>query len=839
MENTINIGIDLGTTNSVIAKFKASQVEIFRSPVTWGQTLPSVVGFRKDRVLVGAKAQELLQRDPRNVFGAFKRKMGTTETYESANAGRVLTPIQLSAEVLKELKTFVQDGSPLEAAVITIPASFDTVQSNATKEAGHLAGFQQVVLLQEPIAASLAYANGLPELELQNGHWLVYDLGGGTFDAALVRILDEEMRVVDHIGDNFLGGKDFDSLILELMVIPQLEEKYKFHKLEEQMKSATGKHNATWHVLMHKAEAAKIELSTHPTADIEILMQDDDGQEVDEVFTLRRTDFENMIKPHVGRTLEMAHQMVQRNKLTPKEIRFALMVGGSTYIPYVRESVGMSLGVPVNIDIDPTTAVAIGAAYYAGTKLRKAAAPAATQPEAGPRAQGSAPTEKPGLRMKLAYEKATKDSEVFFAATVEGEIENLFYKITRDDGGFDSGIKPLQARITEDLPLVPNTFNQFSIRVFDWQNNEVPTDAGPIAITQGKFSIVGQPLPEDICMEIDDLDEAETKLHLLFQKNSILPIKKTENRVVRSTIRKGSPERFVINVLEGSADALPQSNKTIGFMAIEGDKLNQDLVQGADVELTFEISESRDLRILAYIPMLDQEFEQIFTPTQRHLPIALLREELDELARELDFQIAAATSREDYEAAASLNKLKLEARQMAQQLESMTDDDVTDRRYQIEDVKRRMSLQVFRIARQKKLDAALGEYTRAKMVARANIEKSGNAFEKQRLDQIVSQEGQFLNSSPAKVRQRARELSQLNFQVLWRDDEYQINLFEHLKQSLGRYDDPDRAQRLIESGRQASEHQNFPALRGINNQLIAMIPREQQDQSFRRATGLM
>jgi molecular chaperone DnaK len=136
--------------------------------------------------------------------------MGTAESFKIKSINESKTPIELSAQVLKELKTFVNTGDTLDAVVITIPASFDTIQSNATKEAGIQAGFKQVVLLQEPIAASLAYANMKKEREMKEGQWLVYDLGGGTFDVALIKIKDGEMKVLDHEGDNFLGGADFD-----------------------------------------------------------------------------------------------------------------------------------------------------------------------------------------------------------------------------------------------------------------------------------------------------------------------------------------------------------------------------------------------------------------------------------------------------------------------------------------------------------------------------------------------------------------------------------------------------------------------------------------------------
>src|SRR3989454_10234367 len=195
MSNMINFGIDLGTTNSLIAKFSKGNVEVFKNPNGFKETLPSVVGFRNDRIFVGEQARTYAEKDPKSVVSRFKRKMGTTESFKIKALAQSKTPIEFSAFVLKELKTFIHTGEVPEAMVVTIPASFDMVQSNATKEAGLLAGFKQVVLLQEPIAASLAYANKEKSLNLTNSQWIVYDLGGGTFDVALGRVVGGEVKV--------------------------------------------------------------------------------------------------------------------------------------------------------------------------------------------------------------------------------------------------------------------------------------------------------------------------------------------------------------------------------------------------------------------------------------------------------------------------------------------------------------------------------------------------------------------------------------------------------------------------------------------------------------------
>lgn len=316
MRNTIDFGIDLGTTNSVISKFDGKNITIYKNPRGLKQTLPSVVAYRRERILVGDKAIELLEKDPSNVVGLFKRKMGTTESYYIENLENTVTPIDLSAVVLKELKNFVLDTDNIEDIVITIPASFDTVQSNATKEAGIKAGFKEVVLLQEPIAASLAFVN--TQEENAEGNWLIYDLGGGTFDVALVNIEEGEMNITDHAGDNFLGGTDFDLMLIESLIIPELEKKGTFNDFETQLKSATGKYNKIYFELLYKAEQVKIELSSEETSEIEMEIEDDNGEFIDFFLTIDRTTFNRVIKYYVDKSIGLIDELIQQMKSSIK-----------------------------------------------------------------------------------------------------------------------------------------------------------------------------------------------------------------------------------------------------------------------------------------------------------------------------------------------------------------------------------------------------------------------------------------------------------------------------------------------------------------------------------------
>jgi molecular chaperone DnaK len=819
MENMINFGIDLGTTNSVIAKFVKGEVQVFTNPADFGRnTLPSVVAFRKDRIFVGSKAQEFAEKDPKNVISRFKRKMGTSETYKIPVLNQSKSPIELSAQILKELKNFVQTGDKLDSVVITIPASFDTIQSNATKEAGLQAGFKQVILLQEPIAASLAYANKKKDKELSDGQWLVYDLGGGTFDVALVKIKEGDMKVLDHEGDNFLGGTDFDEEIVRKLIIPKLENLGKFSDLESQMTSAAGKYNGKFLAYRFSAEKLKIALSSQTSEEINVQITDEEGNDIDEYISISRTEFENIIKPSIDTTIEMVKKILVRNSLSSKDLQFVLMVGGSTFIPYVRKRVEEMLQIPVNCDIDPTTAVAIGAAYYAGTK------PKSFEKDEKKKKNVS-------LKIRMAYEKASKEKEEYFAAKIEGNIEGLSYRITREDGGFDTGLKPLSKQISEDLPLVENAYNFFKFVVYDKQNNIVETDAELIGINSG-YGITGQPLPNDICLEVDDLELGRTRLELIFQKNSVLPITKTITKPLNKTLIKGSNESVRISILEGSHLALPEANLSIGFLEIRGNQVVRDISKGSDIEITIEISESRDLTISAYLTMADQEFKQIFSPKERHTPINVLVEQVEELSEKLEIEISEATEREDYETAKNLQSLKKQMTEIQTQSKKLSSDDVTDNRYQLEDRKRKVAQEIDNATKDKRTQVAKNDYLEAKEKCLELVNDNGNDYERKVLNDIISREKAFLSSSsPLKIQEATDELHTLIIQILWRTPEFIVSIFKDLAQNQRvRMNDQQQAGMLIEAGVKSIKENDWERLGEINQRLLNLLPKIVQEQ---------
>ncbi len=831
MNKTINFGIDLGTTNSLIAKFEKGHVEVFKNPNGFKETLPSIVAFRNDRILVGDQARTYSEKDPKGVASRFKRKMGTTETIKLTTGSK--TPIELSAFVLKELKTFLHGDEQIDAAVITIPASFDTIQSNATKEAGLAAGFKQVVLLQEPIAASLAYANKEKNVDLRNSQWMVYDFGGGTFDVALVKIIEGELTVVDHEGDNYLGGCDFDALIVEKIVVPEICKRGTFTDLISQLKSETGKYNKLWYRLLHQAEMAKIELSTKTSADIDLGMVnlvDEDGKEIDSFLTITRSEFESVIKSSIDSTAEMMKRILTRNSLQPNDLQFVLMVGGGTFIPFVRKRIEELMGIKVNTSIDPTNAIAIGAAWFAGTKELSI-----------DQGKIKVPTNDRNLKIKAVYNKNSQETEEIFSAKLDGDITDLYYRITNEDGSYDSGLKSLKPRISEDLPLREGAYNLFRFSVLDSKNEPINVGFDTIQIAQGRYSVVGQMLPEDLSLVLDDVSNKDTKLKRIFAKNSVLPSKGKATVEVAKTIVKGSDQEIRLIIVEGPSERHSSTNKPIGVLLISGSQISRDLIRGTEIDLSLEVSESRDISISAYLNGTGQEFAQVFTGKDRHVDTRLLATDVLQLEKIIQDEIQTAENNGNNQAASGLKRQLTQVHELFSACDSLTPDNVTDDRFKLEDKKRKIAQDVFELTASKRIDAAKTEYFEAKASTAELISEHANDREMHLFQEIIAREPTFVNSSsPERIEAATKEIESLRYTILMRVPDFLLGMFGHLVETAHTMNDQLQARQLIEAGKNHIQSKDWDDLRAVIGRLWDLLPSDSaQSDDWRHYTGIV
>src|SRR5712671_2921967 len=289
------VGIDLGTSNSTVAAFDGKDLTVVRNGQ--GSVLtPSVVRIDvRGNVLVGARARRFLETDPANTRSEFKRLMGTMHRLEFPASGVVRRPEELAAEVLKSLRQDVADqlGVAPQRAVISVPALFELHQTAATSDAARRAGFERVELIQEPVASAIAAGW---TRESGNGPWLVYDLGGGTFDVSLLETQEGLLRVVGHDGDNFLGGRDFDRALMDVALAKLAADGIVIDR-------ANSRHAQALRRLQVAAEDAKIELTRATQAPLFVAGLDVGGQVMDVDLTVTRSEYEAAIGPLIDRSL--------------------------------------------------------------------------------------------------------------------------------------------------------------------------------------------------------------------------------------------------------------------------------------------------------------------------------------------------------------------------------------------------------------------------------------------------------------------------------------------------------------------------------------------------------
>jgi molecular chaperone DnaK len=616
MRNKIDYGIDLGTTNSAIARME-NGVPVIKKSDTLKDTVPSCVSFnKKQSVLVGDSAMNVLKKesihalktgesDKSNTFVEFKRTMGTTTVYESSNMSKGFTSAELSAEVLKKLKSLIQDEN-LSSIVITVPAKFNNQQKEDTMKAAKLAGFKQIQLLQEPVAAATAYGLGSKS---KDGFWLVFDFGGGTFDAALVKAEEGILSVKDTEGDNWLGGKNLDYAIVDEIIIPYLDSNF---SLSNSLNDTNAKQILRNAMKITYAEEAKIQLSFNSKhsilSNLDETFEDDDNNEIEIDLEITATDLECVLSPIFQKAIDITKDLLKRNNLRGADLDKLILVGGPTHSPILRRMLCEQITENVDTSVDPMTVVAKGAALYASTIDVSDEIQDETRDETK-------------LQLEVKYEATSVETselvniKVLKEKSVGAYPEDLYAEFVRADGAWSSSktkISDKKAALME-VVLSEGRSNAFNIHIYDGHGNRIECEPNQFAILQGIGGLDGmQVLPSHICIVKHFADE---------EKDLILPVKGLEknNRYpatgvtnglkTRQPIRPGIAKDIIrIPIYEGEYSARgtnPDLNNLIFEVVITGESLPILLPEGSDVDITIKMDKSGLMKFSAYFPLLD------------------------------------------------------------------------------------------------------------------------------------------------------------------------------------------------------------------------------------------
>lgn len=356
---SIVCGIDLGTTNSVIAFLKngAPEAVVIEEGTA---ILPSVVSFEpgKEEPWVGQQARNRRAAFPEETITSVKRLMGKNTIVPAGQ--RKLSPEEVSSYILKHLadRASQELGQPVEKVVVTVPAYFDDAQRRATIRAGELAGLDVVRIVNEPTAAALVYDHVPAPADLQSPYVLVYDLGGGTFDVSVLDIKGEIKEVLASSGDTQLGGDDFDERLKDHL-LKELKQQGGLQDLEEDIGLRVR--------MLDIAERAKIALSDHPYVKIrEVAVTMVDGRPLSLDLELSRETFQSLTRDFIQRTMDKVTEVLEEAKLEPEDIGKLILVGGATRMPAVHEALSEHFDQSVAHSVNPDLCVALGAAIQGG-----------------------------------------------------------------------------------------------------------------------------------------------------------------------------------------------------------------------------------------------------------------------------------------------------------------------------------------------------------------------------------------------------------------------------------------------------------------------------------------
>jgi molecular chaperone DnaK len=826
---TIDFGIDLGTTNSSIAKLNGTETEVIKNN-EGSEYTPSVVWTDKNkRLIVGRPAYERLVSDPDNAFSEFKIQMGTSTEYTFARSEQRMKPEELSCEVLKSLKANVlqRTGEDLQAAVITVPAAFELPQNDATKRAAQLAGITNAPLLQEPIAAAMAYGF---QSETQKAYWLVYDFGGGTFDAAVIQLRDGLIRPVNHSGDNHLGGKLLDWAIVDDILVPALTSQFSLSNFN----LGNMKWRAAFAKLKLAAEAAKIRLSHYESAEIsfDFLCNDDNGKAIEFDFDLHRSDIERLAEPFILRSINVCKKALEEKKLAPADIEKVLLVGGPSLMPYLRERLSDErdgLGIPLEFRIDPLTVVARGAAIFAGTQQLKISDDRAIQagqycleveydpigadldPQIGGRISSSARESLAGFTIEFVNDEARppwRSGKIALAA----------------NGGFVTTLWAERGKR-----------NNFQIELCDATGTQCEIEPNNIHYTVGQ-TITGQPLTHNISIAL-----ANNETGLIFEKGDSLPIRKTKTvKTAYDVRREQANEKIKIPVVEGGNEKANRNPK-IGHLEIPASKLKRDVPAGSEIEVTLEMDASRIVTLEAYLPMLDQEFEATLNfddyVKEAKDPDKLYEDFEYEKKRLIKFEKKAWEI--DHSRAQKLIE-EIQAEGIEHQFEKSIVAAGADANAASECHHCLLKLRTKLGTVEDLLEWPLlvSEAKDQMKETRRVVAQYGNDKEKQILIELERETRQAIESRDTDILQRKiDDLWRISLGIHWRQPDWVVDSFYYIEGRKAMMSNSVAAERLIYQGRLAIDAGDLPRVRETLRELCNLLPNDEREEAERKGYG--
>ncbi len=591
---TYYIGIDLGTTNSAISTFDGENVRVWKTKQEQTDVTPSCIYIdKRGKRFYGNKAYKAIANNESRVARQFKRFMGTSTKIEFA--GESMTPEECSAEILKELMKCLPEEiieSEDRATVITVPAAFDQMQNEATKQAAKLANIGKVAVMQEPVAAIMSV---MKNRKNANGTFLIFDMGGGTLDVAIANCINNKVDVVAHGGIAMCGGADIDTRMVDNFVIPWLVDESEYN-LPESLRG-----NKKYEKLLSRArfaaEDAKIALSTDEEttiyAELGSDIIDEDGEEIVLDIPITRDQVDEIIEDLLDEAIECARETIKKSGIPASDFDRIVFIGGPTNYKRIRDKVTRELGIrSEGLEVNPMTAVSEGAAIYAETIDW-------SSEEHGRKVTHGVIASAKSLGLSFKFESRTTKDRARFAVILKSNVDDYTFQLKSVDTAWDSGILNLNNGEMLLLPIGKMGDNTFEVYVFDNFNRKVKLEEERIVITRTMASVGSILASHTLAVEVRDssLSEAISSDPLVKQGDK-LPIKGNKRYKATEKIKAGSDDALILKIWEGELDNITD-NKYVGCMKITGTDLEDygSVKVGDDIDFEYTINEASSIEV--------------------------------------------------------------------------------------------------------------------------------------------------------------------------------------------------------------------------------------------------
>ena len=810
------VGIDLGTTNSVICSYQDGRTRIWKSPEQNDVTPSAIYIGPRDNKYVGQRAYDSALRSPGNVATLFKRFMGTSTPIKLPAVDKIMTPEQCSAEILRTLFSYLPPelrealrNDPEMGTVITVPAAFNQMQKTATMDAAELSGIGNVALMQEPVAAVMSAVKA----RNANGTFLVYDLGGGTLDIALAESIDGHINLLAQDGISMLGGRDFDRLLVTYVVKPWLCRTFNLPDDYWLTKNgASLRRLATW-----AAERAKIELSSREEAVInlpetEVNMKDQSDQDIyiDVDETITRDILKGLIFDKVDASIAFAREVLEKAGLTAHDVECIVFIGGPTHFHPLRVQVSEGLGIPASFEVDPMTAVAEGAALFAES------IDWTSQNRRQKSRRGEITTGGAQLDLAFNYEARTPNKQAKIRIQARGEImTGTEYQVESLDTGWSSGRLPLKEGETIDVPLSMDGENRFKVIVFDAVGGQ---STHKITITRTPPTVDAVPCSRAIGLEVrEKLGSARTIMLPLVKEGDQLPKKGRVTVKAEESLRAGSDGSLNFKLWEGDSD-IPENNRPIGSLKIKGDDFIDGVIPaGADLLCNYEMLDSGEIvfKVSAgcvgvscagkFYSRKEGQSDYSETSTRERVrkdgESTLQRIKETEKAGVYDAKLEEA--RKKVKAATEMDRDEMDHDEAAECVKE-ADEGVIEARLLLDQVCSENRQPI----RQTELDSVTKDFD-------AEVRQGAPASRAREFDNLARTAQRSIERDDNDFEDLLSELKSKSFSILWQQDWYVVKHFKLLASFPYRFSDQARFKELVAEGTRAIKSDNIGELRQI------------------------